>query len=408
MLLKRAPRTPASMDAVRQAARAAGLGELVDQAEKAAGCCSTCQGCGGCVDSSFFATVADVTDNFSECGECIGRVAGCFASPLAFPLVYLCPAEGQAGGALWAVSMEDAPLKQPLVCCFSACLPCLVQFWVRRRVLDDDMSRYICFQGRRDGPYCLANCSPGLPFTFTAGTYGEKEYPMLCLCAEATLCTMCAFQVSREVQREDRGLGLDPTEIRVAECLAFFGSISQCLCCAGCCIKCSGCLVGCCLGQTEGAQEFDDSAQRLGNSCHNVANSIHRGMHCVITIAVGCMSAQMVHESYLPVSRACPGARAVGAPQQERMSHGGAAGDAGARRPPGERSLPRRRRRRAPRRRRHVVRAERRPARAARPPCAVLRPVAPPRGREARAVTLASQRGAPRAVMGAIASGCGI
>jgi hypothetical protein len=51
-------------------------------------------------------------------------------------------------------------------------------------------------------------------------------------------------------------------------------------------------------------------------------------MQCVITIAVGCMSAQMVHESFLPLSRVCPGSRAVGVPKQERMSQGSAAEDA--------------------------------------------------------------------------------
>mmetsp|Transcript_87957 Transcript_87957/g.188684 ORF Transcript_87957/g.188684 Transcript_87957/m.188684 type:complete len:279 (+) Transcript_87957:1-837(+) len=239
-------------------------------------------------------------DTCAEPAEFLGKVVGCFASPIAFPLVYCFPAEGDLGPP-WAVSMEEAMLKQPVVCCCSLCCANCVQFWVRRRVLNDDMSKYKCFQGLRDGPYCLATCKPELPFTFVAGTYGEQDCPSMCLCVEVTLCTFCAFQASREFQRNDRGLGVDPTEVRVYRCLDFFGQLAHCLCCVGCCLKCGGCCVECCLGQVEGAQDFADSSQRLGNALLHIAHGIRRGMHWVIVIATGCMSAQMVHESYLPL-----------------------------------------------------------------------------------------------------------
>merc|ERR1712224_13486 len=119
---------------------------------------------------------------------------------------------------------------------------------VRRKVLDDDLSRYKCFQGLFDGPYCCATCKPGMPFTFTAGTYGDAGNPC-CLCLEVCCCPFCAFHVSREVQRQDRGLGYDPTEIRVNNCLNFFQVIAELCCCAGCCLKCVGCCAGCCLGE---------------------------------------------------------------------------------------------------------------------------------------------------------------
>merc|ERR1712008_6483 len=37
-----------------------------------------------------------------------------------------------------------------------------MQWYVRRKVLNHDMSRYKCCQGIMDGPYCLAACSPSL------------------------------------------------------------------------------------------------------------------------------------------------------------------------------------------------------------------------------------------------------
>lgn len=203
--------------------------------------------------------------------------------------------------------MEAAPLKQPAVCCCAMCCVSCVQYWVRRRVLNDDMSNYKCFQGLRDGPYCCATCCSGAPFVFTAGTYGESSCPQLCLCVEVLCCPFCAFQVSREVQRAELGLGYDPTEQRVYKCLSFFGLLAHHLCCVGRCIKCGGCCVGCCLGQLEGAQDFDESSQRFGDSLLRIAHGIRSGMHWVIVIAVGCMSAQMVHESYLPASSARSG-----------------------------------------------------------------------------------------------------
>lgn len=318
------------MDIARKIAREAGLDvDAVQQTAAAStACCSCIQGIqdgGGCLGLPFFLQAADAMDYFAEYSEYIGRLVGCFASPLAFPLVYCFPADGDLGGSPWNVSMEEAPFKQPAVCCCSFCCLNLTQYWVRQRVLDGDMSRYKCFQGLRDGPYCCATCIPSAPFTFKAGTYGEQDCPAVCLCAEVAFCPYCAFQASREVQRSERSLGIDPTEVRVSKCLELFGQIAHCLCCVGCCIKCGGCCVGCCLGQTEGAQDFDASSQRLGNSLLQIANGIRRGMHWVIVIAVGCMSAQMVHESYspLPAGKSASGPQVYGAPPpQDNMSKG--------------------------------------------------------------------------------------
>ncbi|KAJ1636735.1 hypothetical protein T492DRAFT_364202 [Pavlovales sp. CCMP2436] len=140
----------------------------------------------------------------------MGAVAGCFASPCAFPLVFCFSAGSEeppdSGG--WAVSVLRAPLARPLWCIPTCLLPCCgAQYFVRRRVLGGDMSRYKLFQGRHDGPHCLARCSPSLPFTLLAGTHGEAQCPHAFLCAESCLCSVCAFYASRDMMRSERRLG---------------------------------------------------------------------------------------------------------------------------------------------------------------------------------------------------------
>jgi len=283
--------------------------------------CCTCFSLGGaCLGPDCFENTATCMDALSEYTELLGRVIGCLVGPWCFPIVYCFPTSDDLGGREWDVKMEYACLKQPHVCCCSlCCLPC-TQFGVRYKVLDDDLSRYKCFQGRADGPYCLAVCKPELPFTFEAGTIGDAGNP-LCLCLEVACCPLCAFNVSREVQRDDRGLGYDPTEIRVNNCLNFFGQIAQMCFCAGCCLKCAGCCAGCCLGE----DDFAESSDRLGNACINVAHGIWRGMRWIILISTACMSAQMTHEAALPKPDGQQSGDVIGQaqpPQQVQMDPG--------------------------------------------------------------------------------------
>lgn len=291
------------MQAAKGAASMAGFGAEAEQAANAlsgmTNCCGSCSLGGALVGPDCFGQAADCMDSISPIAELIGRIVGCLAGPWCFPIVYCFDASDLPPGKPWDVSMEGAILKQPLVCCCSMCCLPLTQFGARYKVLDGDMSRYKCCQGYADGPYCCALCSPSLPFTWEAGSYGEADCPYVCLGLEVCCCTCLAFHASRELQRSERGLGYDPTEIRVDKCLSFFGTIAHCCCCAGCCLNIVGCCAGCCLGQ----DDFADSSQRLGNACINIGHGIYRGMRWIILISMSCMTSQMFHEAALPMSQ---------------------------------------------------------------------------------------------------------
>lgn len=237
-------------------------------------------------------------ESCTEAINCIGSIAAIFASPLAFPCIFLFPSEREDNyGNEWDVAMLRAPCAHPCMCCFAMVLPPCAQMYLRSRVLDGDMSKYKCCQGYMDGPYCCAACHPKLPFTFEAGKYGERQCPWCCLCIETHCCLLTSFEVSRGYQRQERFLKMDPTEVRVDNCLEFFGTIADMCACASCCACCCGCACQCCCGM----QEEGDAMLNLSAAMANLARSIYRGMMYTIYIAMCCMSAQMCHEAGLPI-----------------------------------------------------------------------------------------------------------
>ncbi|KAG8468963.1 hypothetical protein KFE25_007481 [Diacronema lutheri] len=302
------------------------------------GCCPNAA-CGGCASSAF-----DFFDGAVDLAmpvlELLGAVAGCAASPCAFPLVFCFPPGPDSGG--WAVSMLAAPSRRPIWCCGTCALPCVAQYFVRRRVLGGDMGRYALFQGRMDGPYCLARCSPSLPFTLRAGSHGEHNCPHACLCIESCACSVCAFHASRDLMRNERGLGPDPTEVRVDACLAAFAEIARAFAVCGCCLSCCGCATRCCVEPGSDAADAGADCSRLGGACSRIASAIYRGMWHVRNVAIACMSAQMAYEADLPhalgartaeiwegeakASRRAYGGEGRGECQQARVSGGNAYG----------------------------------------------------------------------------------
>eukprot|EP00931_Biecheleriopsis_adriatica_P079242 TRINITY_DN52645_c0_g1_i1.p1 TRINITY_DN52645_c0_g1~~TRINITY_DN52645_c0_g1_i1.p1 ORF type:complete len:411 (-),score=62.92 TRINITY_DN52645_c0_g1_i1:70-1236(-) len=294
-----------------------GVVGLENEAQQVEDCCACCGGGAGCVGPGCFEQLAECADCITPFAESLGKAISCAASPCIWPIVYCFPADEDLGKQ-WDVSMEYAVCKAPCVCCFGlVCVQC-TQIYIRYTVLDQDLSKYKCCQGIYDGPYCCAVCKPSLPFTFEAGTYGDAGNP-LCLFLEACCCPFCAFEASREYQRNDRGLGYDPTETRVYKCLEFFGCIAECCVCCGCLTKCVGCCAGCCLGE----QDFAESSDRLGNACTGIAYGIIKGMRWIIRIATACMSAQMAHEAKLPKTGGGAGGgvpgQMMGAPTQHQM-----------------------------------------------------------------------------------------
>mmetsp|Transcript_14318 Transcript_14318/g.14506 ORF Transcript_14318/g.14506 Transcript_14318/m.14506 type:complete len:319 (-) Transcript_14318:108-1064(-) len=258
------------------------------------------EGCGEM--DSLFGTCANCLEATANVLEPISDAIWCLGSPCAFPLIFCFdsdPHTNETSG--WAVSMLGAPCRRPISCCFAITCPNLAQWEVRRRALGGDMSRYTLWQGQHDGPHCLARYCDGAPITIRSGTYGESDCPHAFLCFEVCLlggiCSpCCSFNVSRNMMKDERGLGMDPTEARQEKCVGFFGECFRNCQQLACCVGCAGCIIGCCAPGGEGSQECSGEAGRASRACFSIAHTLWRGIWSVKIIAIGCMSAQMMHE----------------------------------------------------------------------------------------------------------------
>ena len=110
-------------------------------------CCQCWQE--GCGLNPVFAVCADGLEVVNPIMEYIADLIWCLGSPLAFPLIYCFeappPTDPENGG--WQVPMIWTPLKLPICCLgFTICAPC-GQFYMRRRLLDGDMTKYKLWQG---------------------------------------------------------------------------------------------------------------------------------------------------------------------------------------------------------------------------------------------------------------------
>jgi len=253
-----------------------------------------------------FGIVANGLEITTPAFECIGNTICFLGSPLAFPLIFCFDDNNGSDeqqqqdppGGGWDISMLEAPTRLPLTCCFSTILAPCGQWYLRRQVLGGDLKKYKLWQGHHDGPHCMARVCPGAPITIQAGTYGEDSCPHLFLCLEVSILggicsSCCAFNVSRRMFREERGLGEDPSEIRQNKCVAFFSELATyCTCVAGC-LRCASCLAP---EDMEGAQECSEEGRRASSACFAIARTCWHGIGSVKLIAMGCMSAQILHE----------------------------------------------------------------------------------------------------------------
>jgi len=118
------------------------------------------------------------------------------------------PVEGdpRPTGNAFKTTLFDAPCNDP-ACCAAACF-ChwCVQFELRRKVLNYDMTKYICCQGYAN------NCC------FTAGTCGEQSCPEVCLCCEVLLFPCLSISATRLYVMDAKGLQSDPCDRRMIRC----------------------------------------------------------------------------------------------------------------------------------------------------------------------------------------------
>ena len=267
--------------------------------------CCDCwkEGCGlnGC-----FGGCADVLEATTPLCEGLANYIWCFASPLAFPCIFLFSADPHTHETSgYDKSMIGMPCTKPLLCCATTlCMPC-GQWYARRQALGGDLSKYRLWQGQHDGPHCCARRCPGAPITIRSGTYGEQNCPACFLCLEVSCLAggwsvCCAYDVTRRLQRDERGLNLDPTEARQQECIQFFSRIMHHCFMLGCCVCVASCCVGLCAPDSEGAQECSGEARRASRACCRIAHIIWRGIIWTRAIGIGCGTAQIVHEASVP------------------------------------------------------------------------------------------------------------
>jgi len=261
----------------------------------------------GCGCNACFGATADVLETVTPAVEAVGNCIWIFGSPLAFPLIFCfaaAPHTRESSG--YEMSMLEAPCRRPCTCCAaSCCIPC-AQHYVRRKVLGGDMTKYKLWQGYHDGDHCFRRVCPSNPcIHIEAGTYGEQDCPNTFLCLEicclgGIYSTCCAFDVSRRYQRDERGLGIDPTEHRQKSCIQFFSRIMHHCFKLGCCLCCTGCVVGVCAPDSAGAQDFAGEAGRAARACCRIAHTLWKGIIWTRVIGMGCMTTQMIHEADTP------------------------------------------------------------------------------------------------------------
>lgn len=95
--------------------------------------------------------------------------------------------------------------------------PC-TQYFLRKKVLDNDMSKYVCFQGHFN--FCCGLIGPN--------KCGEKSCPDLCLCCEAICCNGLAVSASRMTVMDQYDLRSDPCDnrlIRFNNCLQMVSTV---------------------------------------------------------------------------------------------------------------------------------------------------------------------------------------
>merc|ERR1712151_1053195 len=118
----------------------------------------------------------------------------------------------------FATNLCNAPCQNPGCCCIAFCCPLCAVYTMRTKVLEGDMSRYICCQGYY-GPCCC----------FKPGRMGEQSMPECCLCCEACCCIGLSMSATRMVVMDAKQLTPDPCDYRLM-CFSNFLQILSCIC----------------------------------------------------------------------------------------------------------------------------------------------------------------------------------
>ncbi len=133
----------------------------------------------------------------------------------------------------------------------------ITQFCLRRKALENDLSKYRCFQGQ----FIVCCC-------IKADACCEESCPCLCLCIEAHLCNAMAISATRMFVMEKYDLQTDPCDNRLIR----FNN----------CVQYIRCIV-------DIIAIFYDDARALAQIIDLIADFIYHSVS-------GCMTAQVAHE----------------------------------------------------------------------------------------------------------------
>ncbi|AAZ13153.1 hypothetical protein, conserved [Trypanosoma brucei brucei TREU927] len=112
----------------------------------------------------------------------------------------------------WETSMLGAPCSEPLFCLGACCCPWCCAFLQRKKLLENDWSRYLCCAGMFCGSRCCVceGCEP------------------CCLCLESCFCLACAVYGNRFIIRKHYNLQNDCCDSVIIWC-AYLCSCLACL-----------------------------------------------------------------------------------------------------------------------------------------------------------------------------------
>ena len=125
--------------------------------------------------------------------------------------------EGENNTNKWETGLLGSCCAEPLVCMFGFCCGPCCACKQRKRLLMNDMSRYMCCAGMW-GPSCTQHCNKC-----------TKDKETCCLCLESFCCLGCAVHGNRYMVMQHYGLQNDCIDVAIMWC-ACICQILACLC----------------------------------------------------------------------------------------------------------------------------------------------------------------------------------
>jgi len=137
----------------------------------------------------------------------------------------LCPGgpvdnDPRPSGHEFKTDLCGACCSDPCCCLCQLYNPCCTQWYLRRKALNYDMSKYECCQGYFKNTMCCCCCENNCRSCTDC-------CPTCCLCCEALFCNCCALNSTRFYVMDSRNLQSDPCDRKLIRC----NNMIQCCSC---------------------------------------------------------------------------------------------------------------------------------------------------------------------------------